>query len=91
MATLPEKSFQGQPLLEKNNQVQKIQIILGKKFLLPSSDLTEKKLCLNVKFESNHQLIKHKLYQQTKKKIVKTLLHAFVITLLYHVGVVLIS
>ena len=42
MATLPEKSFQGQPLLEKNNQVQKIQIILGKKFLLPSSDLTEK-------------------------------------------------
>jgi hypothetical protein len=23
VATLPEKSFQGQPLLEKNNQVQK--------------------------------------------------------------------
>ena len=28
----------------------------------------KKTLCLNVKFESNHQLIKHKLYQQTKKK-----------------------
>ena len=92
MATLPEKSFQGQPLLEKNNQVQKIQIILGKKIPAAIQWFDEKKtLCLNVKFESNHQLIKHNLYQQTKKKIVKTLLHAFVITLLYHVGVVLIS
>jgi len=44
VATLPEKSFQGQPLIEKNNQVQNPYIILGKKFLLPSSDLTRKKL-----------------------------------------------
>lgn len=68
MATLPEKSFQGQPLLEKNNQVQKIQIILGKKFLLPSSDLTEKNSLpqrqIWIKSSADK---KHKLYQQTKK------------------------
>jgi len=59
VATLPEKSFQGQPLLEKNNQVQKIQIILGKKFLLPSSDLTRKKLFASTSnLNQNHQLIK---------------------------------
>ena len=92
MATLPEKSFQGQPLLEKNNQVQKIQIILGQKIPAAIQWFDEKKtLCLNVKFESNHQLIKHKIISANQKKIVKTLLHAFVITLLYHVGVVLFS
>ena len=94
MATLPEKSFQGQPLLEKNNQVQKIQIILGQKIPAAIQWFDEKKtLCLNVKFESKSSADKNIIYisKPKKKKIVKTLLHAFVITLLYHVGVVLIS
>ena len=92
MATLPEKSFQGQPLLEKNNQVQKIQIILGQKIPAAIQWFDEKKTLpqrqIWIKSSADR---KHNLYQQTKKKIVKTLLHAFVITLLYHVGVVLIS
>ena len=93
MATLPEKSFQGQPLLEKNNQVQKIQIILGKTIPAAIQWFDEKKtLCLNVKFESKSSADKNIIYiSKPKKKIVKTLLHAFVSTLLYHVGVVLIS
>ena len=92
MATLPEKSFQGQPLLEKNNQVQKIQIILGQKIPAAIQWFDEKKtLCLNVKFESKSSADKNIIYISKPKKIVKTLLHAFVITLLYHVGVVLIS
>ena len=69
MATLPEKSFQGQPLLEKNNQVQKIQIILGQKIPAAIQWFDEKKtLCLNVKFESKSSADKNIIYISKPKK-----------------------
>ena len=69
MATLPEKSFQGQPLLEKNNQVQKIQIILDQKIPAAIQWFDEKKtLCLNVKFESKSSADKNIIYISKPKK-----------------------
>lgn len=69
MATLPEKSFQGQPLLEKKIiKSKKSKLSWAKNSCCHPVIWRKKTLCLNVKFESNHQLIKNINYISKPKK-----------------------